>query len=37
MAPAQKPPDWISLLLESGTRKDKRKKLGILFSFWWMI
>jgi hypothetical protein len=31
------PLQWVDLLLQSGSRKEKRKKLEILFSFWWMI
>jgi hypothetical protein len=32
-----KPNDRISFFMSFGSRKDKRKKLEILFTFWWMI
>jgi hypothetical protein len=28
---------WILHFLRSGTKKDKRRKLGMLFSFWWEV
>jgi hypothetical protein len=31
------PTDWINHLLISGNRMDKRRKIGLLFSFWWQI
>jgi hypothetical protein len=31
------PVGWIMYFLRSGSRNDKRMKLGMLFSFWWEI
>jgi hypothetical protein len=31
------PVDWVRSLLISGTAKEKRKRLGVLFSFWWQV
>jgi hypothetical protein len=31
------PIQWVKQLLSAGTKKGKARKLGILFTFWWMI
>jgi hypothetical protein len=31
------PMEWIKNLQQAGYTTDKRKKLGILFTFWWFI
>jgi hypothetical protein len=31
------PVGWVSFLTSSGSTKQKRRKLGILFTFWWRI
>jgi hypothetical protein len=31
------PLEWMNFLLKSGSKKEKRKKVGILFTFWWLI
>jgi hypothetical protein len=31
------PVQWIESLLKSGPEKEKKKNLGILFTFWWFI
>jgi hypothetical protein len=28
---------WVRCLLKYGSRKEKRKKIGMLFTFWWFI
>jgi hypothetical protein len=28
---------WVNHLVSGGTKKEKKKRLGILFTFWWMI
>jgi hypothetical protein len=28
---------WAYLLLSSGCKKEKRTKLGLLFTFWWQL
>jgi hypothetical protein len=37
MAVSGEPTDWIRMILTSGSRKEKRVNLGLLFSFWWQI
>jgi hypothetical protein len=36
MAAARGPKQWISFLLQAGS-KEKKKNLGILLTFWWII
>jgi hypothetical protein len=31
------PVQWVKYLLLYGSKKEKKKKLGILFTFWWLI
>jgi hypothetical protein len=31
------PIQWVKQLFFGGTKKEKKRKLGILFTFWWMI
>jgi hypothetical protein len=37
MSYAGGPMEWIKNLQQAGYTEDKRKKLGILFMFWWFI
>jgi hypothetical protein len=34
---AQSPFDWVRLITSTGSKKDKRRNLGILAIFWWTI
>jgi hypothetical protein len=29
--------DWVTLMASSGTTKERKIKLGILITFWWMV
>jgi hypothetical protein len=29
--------EWVRILLATGSKKEKKIKLGILFMFWWQI
>jgi hypothetical protein len=31
------PREWVTALLASGSKKEKRKRIGMLCIFWWMI
>jgi hypothetical protein len=31
------PAGWVKILARAGTRKDRKKKLSILITFWWLI
>jgi hypothetical protein len=31
------PIEWTNSLLASGSNKDRRKKIGILFCLWWLV
>jgi hypothetical protein len=31
------PIDWVQYIIKIGTTEEKREKLEILFTFWWMI
>jgi hypothetical protein len=37
MAAAGGPKQWISLLLQAGSKEEKKRNLGILLTFWWTI
>jgi hypothetical protein len=30
------PKQWVQSLLDAGTKKEKKRKLGVLFTFWWL-
>jgi hypothetical protein len=29
--------NWVKCLLQSGSKKEKRRKMGVMFTVWWMI
>jgi hypothetical protein len=31
------PTDWITFIMSSGRKKEKNRKLGVLFSIWWQL
>jgi hypothetical protein len=31
------PKQWVRSLLAAGPKKEKKRKLGVLFTFWWLI
>jgi hypothetical protein len=31
------PLQWVKCMLQSGSKKEKRRKLGVMFTIWWMI
>jgi hypothetical protein len=37
MAQADGPCQWVRRLLQGGSTKEKKRRLGILFTFWWAI
>jgi hypothetical protein len=37
MAAAGGPVQWVKCLLKLGSKKEKKRKLGILFICWWML
>jgi hypothetical protein len=32
-----RPVDWVHHLVQNNSKKDRRKALGILFTFWWQL
>jgi hypothetical protein len=37
LLPEGGPSDWMRVMSNSGSKKEKLCKVGILFTFWWMI
>lgn len=37
MPQSREPVEWVTHILQSGSKKEKREKLGILFAFWWNV
>jgi hypothetical protein len=37
MAQQGEPQGWVGFLSASGSRKDRRENVGLLFTFWWAI
>jgi hypothetical protein len=37
MPPEGGPVEWVKSMLKSGTKREKRRKFGIVFNFWWQI
>lgn len=37
MAVSKNPADWVRIAISVGNKKEKKRRLGILFSFWWHI
>jgi hypothetical protein len=37
MSSAGGPIEWMHLLTASGSKKEKKRKMGTLFTFWWLI
>lgn len=37
MVVSNNPVEWVQIVLTRGSKKEKKRKLGVLFSFWWQI
>jgi hypothetical protein len=37
MAAEGGPTQWYSMQLRSGSRKEKQRRMGVLFTFWWWV
>jgi hypothetical protein len=31
------PMDWVQSLVRTGSKRDRKKNLGVLITFWWLI